>query len=354
MLVVLPRARMVDLVLTRFNEDVGWLTPYLRRPGWRVFLYNTGRHNLPAECGDAVVHCERIANAGYEWHGYLRHLVGRYDELAPTTIFMQGDPFTVSPDIHCLLNATSSYRPIQILSWVQMAKRKMPLFSECTASNIGACRVYVEPVTAGMRPMLHGDRWLHSACRMAKRMKGSLFQFLYSQLGGDPRANGPAVDHTGLITSTSVPPRLYRSYGAQFAATRGEFRRKPRAFYERLLLWLTTPHDDMKRAGFLNMWRGYTIKEKAILLEIIWMALLGAERHVPADVCASCLRLARTLPLPADAVGPSCSADYFSGGPRVEACNVTGDGWGGQQPCGNHCGRLDMHCPFTKNDAEVG
>ena len=50
---------------------------------------------------------------------------------------------------------------------VQQAKRKMPLFSECKASYLGGCRVWVEPVTAGLRPMLHGDRWLHRACRMA-------------------------------------------------------------------------------------------------------------------------------------------------------------------------------------------
>ena len=27
--------------------------------------------------------------------------------------------------------------------------------------------------------------------------------------------------------------------------------------------------------------------------------------------------------------GASCSADYFTGAPRDELCNATGDGWGG-------------------------
>lgn len=49
-------------------------------------------------------------------------------------------------------------------------------------------------------------------------------------------------------------------------------------FYERLLRWLVTHYDDMSKAGFLNLWRGYTTKEKAILLELIWMSVLQASR----------------------------------------------------------------------------
>ena len=45
--------------------------------------------------------------------------------------------------------------------------------------------------------------------------------------------------------------------------------------------------------------------------------------------------------------GPRCDRDYFTGAPRVEACNVTGDGWGGPPSK-----RLKMRCPITKNDDE--
>jgi len=165
-----------DLVVTRFKEPLDWVEPYLRRPGWRVHVYNTGRAPPPAWlCEHSVARCMQIPNAGFEWHGYLRHLVDRHAQLADTTVFMQGDPLTVSPDVHCLLNRTATWAPLQVLSWVQQGKRKMDIFSRCTASNVGGCRVYVAPVTAGLRPMLHGDRWLHRACRMAKRMKGGLY-----------------------------------------------------------------------------------------------------------------------------------------------------------------------------------
>ena len=79
-----------------------------------------------------------------------------------------------------------------------------------------------------------------------------------------------------------MPPRLYRAYGSQvsgspyqwhvyllrrtergsthygcahypsqFAATRAVLQQRPRAYYERLLLWLITPHDSMHTKGDL-------------------------------------------------------------------------------------------------------
>jgi hypothetical protein len=35
----------------------------------------------------------------------------------------------------------------------------------------------------------------------------------------------------------------------QFAATRAVLQQRPRAYYERLLLWLITPHDAMHTKG---------------------------------------------------------------------------------------------------------
>jgi len=340
----------IDLVVTRYREPLDWLEPFLGRPGWRVHIYNTGRQPPPAAICAAAVRCTNLPNAGFEWHGYLRHLVDQYESLADRTIFMQGDPFTVSPDVYCLLNQTALYAPVQVLSWVQQAKRKMELFSTCQTSYLGGCRVWIEPVTASLRPMLHGDRWLHRACRMAKRFKGALFQFLYAQLAGDVReSTGPAAVHRSLIERQVVPSRLYRAYGAQFAVTRQVLHERSSAFYARLLLWLTTPHDDMGRAGFLPVWRAYTTKEKAILIELMWMSLLRAERYVTQDVCAKCLIIAASLARPSDARGvASCDKDYFTGAPRIEMCNVTGDGWGGPPSQ-----RLKARCPFTKNDDEV-
>ena len=69
----------IDIVVTRYSEPLQWLDPYLGRPGWRFFLYNTGRSPLPRYlCDHASVKCfENLENAGFEWHGYLRHLIDR-------------------------------------------------------------------------------------------------------------------------------------------------------------------------------------------------------------------------------------------------------------------------------------
>lgn len=126
----------------------------------------------------------------------------------------------------------------------------MPLFTKCSVSALGGCRVWVEPVTAGLRPMLHGDRWLHRACRMAKRMKGGLYRFLFSQLTDPPRLSvGSASLHTGAMQQLSIPSTLYRAYGAQFAAESWVLRERPRSFYMRLRTWLVTHYDDMGKAG---------------------------------------------------------------------------------------------------------
>lgn len=189
----------IDLVVTRYRESLVWLWPYMSRPGWAIFIYSTGS-SIPRRICTAGATCKQIKNAGYEWHGYLRHIIDRYDSLADICIFLQGNPLTVSPDAHCLLNKTADYAPVQVLSWVQQAKRQEPLFQRCTASYLGGCRVWIEPVTAGLRPMLHGDRWLHKACRMAKRMKGGLYQFLFTQLTAEHNATvGSASAHTGVL-----------------------------------------------------------------------------------------------------------------------------------------------------------
>lgn len=106
-------ARTIDLVVTRYKEPLRWLWPYLARPGWNTFIYNTGP-SFPRVCSSPAATCKQIDNAGYEWHGYLTHILDRYSSLSHTVIFMQGDPLTVSPDAHCLLNQSSAFAPVQV------------------------------------------------------------------------------------------------------------------------------------------------------------------------------------------------------------------------------------------------
>ncbi len=125
----------IDVVVTRYREPLRWLEPLLHRAGWHFFVYSTGREPAQTLCAHPSVTCTAIPNAGYEWHGYLRHVLDRYARLADTTIFLQGDPFTVSPDTYCLLNQTEYFAPVQALSWVQQAKKKMELFQQYARPN---------------------------------------------------------------------------------------------------------------------------------------------------------------------------------------------------------------------------
>ena len=83
----------------------------------------------------------------------------------------------------------------------------------------------------------------------------------------------------------------------------------------------------MGKAGFLPVWRAYI--GEGDLLELIWMSLFRAERFVaPDDARRACNR--REPPRHRRySGGRRCDRDYFTGAPRVEACSVTGDGWGG-------------------------
>ena len=126
----------VDLVVTRYRESVAWVEPYAARPGWRAYLYNTGKKPPPAAlCALADVACAQIPNAGYEWHGYLRHIVDRYDRLAALTIFLQADPLTVSPDVHCLLNQTAPRSCVLICGKTIFHQTKPP-FKEIVAKLV--------------------------------------------------------------------------------------------------------------------------------------------------------------------------------------------------------------------------
>ena len=55
------------------------------------------------------------------------------------------------------------------------------------------------------------------------------------------------------------------------------------------------------------------MSSQAILLELAWMALFGAERFVHVDVCAECLRVAKRLPTPAGARGAPCQSVRVGG-----------------------------------------
>lgn len=95
----------IELVVARHEEDLRWLR---RVPSTiRISVYNKGRtpllpDGLPTPDELSV---QELPNLGREAHSYLWHLVDRYEELSPITVFCQGHPFDHAPDFHKRLRA---------------------------------------------------------------------------------------------------------------------------------------------------------------------------------------------------------------------------------------------------------
>lgn len=72
---------MRELVVARYNEDDLWVKD-VESCVDVVTVYNKG---------DGTDN--KLPNVGFECHTYLYHLFHRYDSLADTTVFVQGNPF---------------------------------------------------------------------------------------------------------------------------------------------------------------------------------------------------------------------------------------------------------------------
>ena len=76
---LLWRALMVETVVARYKENVDWTI------------------NIPKATIYNKFWTPDLPNMGKEAHTYLSHIVGNYNDLAKTTVFVQGDPFPHLP-----------------------------------------------------------------------------------------------------------------------------------------------------------------------------------------------------------------------------------------------------------------
>lgn len=98
----------LELVVARHEEDLRWVRRVPREI--RITVYNKGEtpalpEGFPDRPGLTVT---PLPNTGREAHTYLTHLVARYGNPAPVTIFCQGHPFDHAPDFHDRLRALAS------------------------------------------------------------------------------------------------------------------------------------------------------------------------------------------------------------------------------------------------------
>lgn len=71
----------VRVVIAKYKEDISWA----KSLGYEYLVYDKSDDGV-----DSHIH---LPNVGRESHTYLTHIVEWYDNLAPMTVFVQGNPF---------------------------------------------------------------------------------------------------------------------------------------------------------------------------------------------------------------------------------------------------------------------
>jgi hypothetical protein len=110
---------MVDLVIARHGEDLGWVADV--PADVRVFLYNKGEEITDAGVLARVDVLVRLENVGRESETYLTHVRSGLSRDSDWVVFAQGDPFPHSPDFLELLGRRGGWREVQALSvrWLE-------------------------------------------------------------------------------------------------------------------------------------------------------------------------------------------------------------------------------------------
>jgi hypothetical protein len=79
----------IDLVISRFNEDLSWLKELPLEQFSRIIVYNKGPR-IPFSDYINNLYIINLPNVGREAHTYLYHIIENYDNLTDLTIFLPG------------------------------------------------------------------------------------------------------------------------------------------------------------------------------------------------------------------------------------------------------------------------
>ena len=284
----------LELVVARFEEDVGWSDPFARV---RSIYDKSGAHAVsqlticpiamltgPAfEClchaAVALAGSTTLRNVGLEQHTYLTHIVRHYDALAERTVFMHGR----APS--CGFFLASGERGGHLLANVSASDYLThPLFDSYTHPAAAAPAVFM-PITARLdralskqslrsafadrdpddpsgqstvlRPVAPfptgdaGDRWLPWE---RWNLRGTIENVAIHT--DEPRYTLDSFFHA--VFGRPPPQVLYLAQGAQFAASADALRHMPKPTYEWLLQEMEHGHNEL-----------------IYLMEISWWYLLG-------------------------------------------------------------------------------
>lgn len=91
-IVIIVGSEIMKIVVSRYDEDMEWTKKYTN-----VIIYNKG--NALVGYSNVI----DLPNIGREGHTYYYHIYTNYDSLDEYTIFLQGNPFDHTPNLHGIL-----------------------------------------------------------------------------------------------------------------------------------------------------------------------------------------------------------------------------------------------------------
>lgn len=185
-----------EIIVARFNEDLGWLEKY--KGEYDITVYNKG----PKSAGNFKT--VNLPNVGNESHTYLWHIVNRYDSLAPRTVFLVGSAHKVP--------------------WKK--------------GKLDSLFKYMKE---------HNNSEFRSCCVKVDNSKNHEYNFQIDEYEKTSDENKQVLDDRKLEPSPERPfgkwfeanfgdyVSPYACYNSIFAVTREDIRRKPKSYYQNLL-----------------------------------------------------------------------------------------------------------------------
>jgi hypothetical protein len=81
----------LEIVVSRFNEDLSWLKEIPTSLYTKITVYN--KNDTPIECPVNKCTVHQLPNLGRESHSYFHHVIQNYDNLADITLFLPASVF---------------------------------------------------------------------------------------------------------------------------------------------------------------------------------------------------------------------------------------------------------------------
>eukprot|EP00403_Amphidinium_massartii_P042341 CAMPEP_0178436416 /NCGR_PEP_ID=MMETSP0689_2-20121128/34428_1 /TAXON_ID=160604 /ORGANISM="Amphidinium massartii, Strain CS-259" /LENGTH=585 /DNA_ID=CAMNT_0020058511 /DNA_START=95 /DNA_END=1852 /DNA_ORIENTATION=+ len=228
----------VELVITRYEEDVTWLDSL---PDIPAIVYNKGGLSTLLPTPRANLRIENVANRGREDETMMLYIIGHYDSLPETVVFLQGWPYN-----HC----------------GSIGKAVRGLVLEAQAHQNGADMLVplthtfwdyrVQEGLNGLATQLltvHGvDANTLEEHRVSEELE--LFSSMCSQILGEP-----------------CPRALWVAEGAQWIVGRNKLRATSKESYARALA----------------LDEGYQGEYRGLVMEALWPILWGHPGWIPED-----------------------------------------------------------------------